>query len=304
MKNGFLLILMFLAVVPLPAQQDYSGLSPLFNPLVRAELPKEVCETSGLFFHKGRLWTHNDSGGKAILYGLDTSDFKVVQRITLAHVNNKDWEDICTDGTMVFVGDMGNNNGKRKNLRIFTFSLSDIPDEGDATVEVDSILFRFADQTNYERRKVHDFDCEALFATDDYLYLLSNGWATGTTRLYRLPKVPGNYVAEVVNSFDSKGLVTGADYDPKNKSLVVVGYVNKIWKPFLYLIFDFEEHGKNLANRRFEMPNHTGTQIEGVCFFDKGKCYVSAETSPAFSARVFVMDFTKWIEAQSKEDKR
>ena len=303
MKKGLLFALAFLAALPVFSQENYTLLLPMFNPTVKAELPKEISETSGLFFYNGRLWTHNDSGGKPILYGLDTLTFEVVQRITLAHVKNKDWEDICTDGTTVFVGDFGNNKGSRKNMKIFMFPLSDIPNEGDATLKVDSILFRFADQTNFEKRKNHDFDCEAMFATEDYLYLFSKGWATGTTRLYRLPKSPGNHVAEVVNSFDSKGLVTGAVYDPESHARVVVGYVNKVWEPFIYLIFDFEEHGQNLTNHRFEMPNHTGTQIEGVCFFDKGRCYVTAETSPAFSARVFVMDFTKWIGAQQKEDK-
>lgn len=302
MKKVFLIFaLAFLAASPLRSQQENAGISPFFDPKVKAELPDEVRETSGLFFYNGRLWTHNDSGGKPILYALDTVTFEVVQRITLANAKCKDWEDVCTDGTTVFVGDIGNNKGHRKNLRIYTFPLSAIPDEGDATVKVDSILFRFADQTNFEKRKhEHDFDCEAMFATEQSLYLFSKGWVTGTTRLYRLPKKPGKCVAEVVNSFDSQGLVTGADYDPKNKLLVVVGYVNKIWKPFLYLIFDFDEHGENLANHRFEMPNHLGAQTEGICFYDEGKCFVSTETSKAFSARVFELDFREWIEKHKK----
>lgn len=298
MKKAILIfVLAFWVVMPLRSQQNDAGFSPLFNPTFKAELPKEVNETSGLFFHNGRLWTHNDSGGKPILYAIDTVNFEVVQRITLNHVKCKDWEDVSTDGTTVFVGDIGNNKGSRKNLRIYMFPLSAIPAEGDATVQADSILFRFADQTNFEKRKHdHDFDCEAMFATEQYLYLFSKGWATGTTRLYRLPKTPGNYVAEVVNGFDSQGLITGADYDPKNKLLVLVGYVNKVWKPFMYLIFDFEEHGQNLANHRFEMTHLLGCQTEGVCFFEDGRCFVSAETSPAFTARVFDVDFRKWIE--------
>ena len=298
MKKAILIfVLVFWVVKPLRSQQNDAGFSPLFNPTFKAELPKEVNETSGLFFHNGRLWTHNDSGGKPILYAIDTVNFEVVQRITLNHVKCKDWEDVSTDGTTVFVGDIGNNKGSRKNLRIYMFPLSAIPAEGDATVQADSILFRFADQTNFEKRKHdHDFDCEAMFATEQYLYLFSKGWATGTTRLYRLPKTPGNYVAEVVNGFDSQGLITGADYDPKNKLLVLVGYVNKVWKPFMYLIFDFEEHGQNLANHRFEMTHLLGCQTEGVCFSEDGRCFVSAETSPAFTARVFDVDFRKWIE--------
>ena len=270
-------------------------------PDVKSELPQEVKESSGLFFHNGRLWTHNDSGGKPILYALDTTTFEIVQRITLKNAKNKDWEDVCTDGEMVFVGDFGNNKGSRKNLRIFSFPLSAIPAEGDATMQVDSIRFRFADQTNFEKRKqAHDFDCEAIFATEDFLYLLTKGWETGTTRMYRLPKTPGDYVAEVVNGFDSQGLITGADYDRERHILVVVGYVKTIWKPFLYLIFDFEEDGVKLSNRRFEMPQWKGAQTEGICFFDDGRCYVSAETSPTMTSRVFVADFRKWIEKELK----
>lgn len=274
------------------------------SPLLKSELPEEVKETSGLFFHNGRLWTHNDSGGKPILYALDTTTFEVVQRITLDKVKNKDWEDVCTDGENVFVGDFGNNKGNRKDLRIYMFSLADIPQRGDAVMAVDSITFRFADQTDFSKRKVHDFDCESFFASDKCLYLFSKGWETGTTRLYRLPKTPGDYVAEVVNGFDSQGLLTGADYDRENHVLVLVGYVKTIWKPFMYLIFDFDENGEKLSNHRFEMPHLAGAQTEGVCFFDNGRCYLTAETSPTVTSRVFVVDFRKWIDKELIDRKK
>lgn len=301
MRRLVLSMAFLLLLLPLAYAQQERGDAPLFMPDVKSELPQEVKESSGLFFHNGRLWTHNDSGGKPILYALDTTTFEIVQRITLKNAKNKDWEDVCTDGEMVFVGDFGNNKGSRKNLRIFSFPLSAIPAEGDATMQVDSIRFRFADQTNFEKRKqAHDFDCEAIFATEDFLYLLTKGWETGTTRMYRLPKTPGDYVAEVVNGFDSQGLITGADYDRERHILVVVGYVKTIWKPFLYLIFDFEEDGVKLSNRRFEMPQWKGAQTEGICFFDDGRCYVSAETSPTMTSRAFVADFRKWIEKELK----
>ena len=303
MKKAWLIGLLLL-LSPWAWAQTEGKFSPVYVPQLKSELPKEVEETSGLFFHNGRLWTHNDSGGKPILFALDTTSFEVVQRVTLAHVKNKDWEDVCTDGENVFVGDFGNNKGHRKNLKIFTFPLSALPEEGDATIEVDTILFRFSDQTNFEYNKhEHDFDCEAMMATDSCLYLFSKGWATGTTRLYRLPKTPGQYVAEVVNGFDSQGLITGADYDRENRIVVIVGYVKTIWKPFMYLIFDFDETGTNLDHHRFEMPQLAGAQTEGICFFDEGRCYVSAESSPTMTSRVFVVDFRKWIDKELKNRK-
>lgn len=295
-RIAIFLFLLLSAPFAMAQEEGYAGYTPLFSPEFKAELPLEVNETSGLFFYKGRLWTHNDSGGKPILYGLDTATFEVVQRITLANVKNKDWEDICSDGENVYVGDFGNNKGNRKNLRIFVFPLTAIPPEGDACVTVDTIRFSFGDQTLFDHKKhEHDYDCEAMFATDKYIYLFSKGWATGTTRLYRLSKTPGVQVAEVVNGFDSQGLVTGADYDRESGTLAVVGYVNKVWLPFLYLIFNFDDADVRLSNHRFELHNYIGTQTEGICFYDKGKCYMSAETSPAFSARVFTVDFRKKV---------
>ena len=303
MKNKWIaLFIVVFAAVSAWAQDNNAVLSPLLHINLKSELPADVSETSGLFFHNGLLWTHNDSGGKPVLYGMDTTSFEIVQKITLKGARNKDWEDVCTDGETDFVGNIGNNKGKRKGLKIYMFPISAIPNEGDLVIKPDSIMFRFADQTNFEKRKDHDFDCEAMFATENNLYLLSKGWATGTTRLYRLPKTPGTYVAEVVNSFNSLGLVTGADYDAQSHTLVVVGYANKkVWEPFIYLIFDFEEHGQNLANHRFELPNHHGLQTEGITFFDSGRCFVSAEINKLFSARVFELDFRKWIEENRKK---
>lgn len=298
MKKSLVAITLFLLAWTPAKAQSQGRFTPVFAPKVKAELPAEVNETSGLFYYNGRLWTHNDSGGKPILYGIDTVDFNVVQKITLANAENKDWEDVCTDGVNVFVGDFGNNKGARNNLKIHVFPLSSIPEQGDATVKVETISFSFGDQTDFGKRKVHDFDCEAIFATERSLYLLSKGWETGTTRLYRLPKTPGKHVAEVVNGFDSQGLVTGADYDRETSTLVVVGYVKSLWKPFIYLVFDFDDAGVKLPHHRFELPSLLGCQTEGVCFVGNGKCYVSAETSKAFSARVFELDFGKWMQNQ------
>ena len=296
-RLAVVIVLFFMATSFAWSQQEgYAGYSPLFAPEFKAMLPEEVKETSGLFFHNGRLWTHNDSGGKPILYGLDTTTFEVVQRVTLANAKNKDWEDVCTDGKTVFVGDFGNNKGNRKNLRIYLFPLSSLPAEGDASITVDSIRFSFADQTEFDHKKYeHDFDCESMFVTDDNLYMFSKCWVSGKTRLYKLPKTPGKHVAEVVNGFDSQGLITGADYDPESGILVLVGYVNKVWLPFLYLIYAFDDMGTNLPNRRFELHNYLGYQTEGICFYANGKCYLTAETSPTAASRVFTIDFRKRI---------
>ena len=72
----------------------------------------------------------------------------------------------------------------------------------------------------------------------------------------------------------------------------------------MYMIFDFEETGEKLSNRRIEIPQLVGAQTEGICFFDDGRCYVSAETSPTMTSRVFVVDFRKWIDKELKNNEK
>lgn len=109
-------------------------------------------------------------------------------------------------------------------------------------------------------------------------------------------------MAEVVNGFDSQGLITGADYDQKHHVLAIVGYVKTVWKPFMYLIFDFKEDGVKLSHRRYEMPQLRGAQTEGICFFNEGQCFVTAETSPSMTSRVFMVDFRKWLDRHQKQE--
>jgi hypothetical protein len=52
------------------------------------------------------------------------------------------------------------------------------------------------------------------------------------------------------------------------------------------------------------MPQWAGMQTEGICFFDEGRCYVTAETSPTIISRVFEVDFRKWIDKELKNKKK
>ena len=36
-------------------------------------LPDEIEETSGVIYHNGKLWTHNDSGNAAVIFSIDTA---------------------------------------------------------------------------------------------------------------------------------------------------------------------------------------------------------------------------------------
>ena len=55
---------------------------------------------------------------------------------------------------------------------------------------------------------------------------------------------------------------------------------------------------------KYRCPQLVGAQTEGICFFDYGRCYVSAETSPTMTSKVFVVDFRKWIDKELKNKEK
>lgn len=274
----------------------------VMNPTVVTKLPKAVRETSGMAFHDGKIYTHNDSGNEPVIFVIDTATYQITQKIKIKNAKNHDWEDICCDGTNLYVGDIGNNNGNRDNLRIYIVPLAEIPDSSNVEVMADKIRFYYADQTVFDyKRHQHDYDCEALMATDNYLYLFSKGWATGTSRIYRLTKKPGRQVAQAVDWFNPDGLVTSADYDSENRQIALVGYVKGIWEPFVYVINNFDENNVSAEQGiRIALPNLIGSQTEGVCRYGANKYYISSETNKISKATLFRIDISRFSSTGKK----
>ncbi|MDR0683026.1 MAG: hypothetical protein LBG15_14435, partial [Dysgonamonadaceae bacterium] len=74
----------------------------------------DLDESSGLEYCRGKLWTHNDSGGDTKLYAVDPANGFINQTITLEGITNVDWEDLAADGYYLYIADTGNNtNGAR-----------------------------------------------------------------------------------------------------------------------------------------------------------------------------------------------
>ena len=84
----------------------------------------ELTESSGLAVSRrnpGLLWSHNDSGSAAVLFGLDTAGV-VRARIPLP-IRTRDWEDVsaarCPSGDCLYVADIGDNDRARRQVQIY-----------------------------------------------------------------------------------------------------------------------------------------------------------------------------------------
>jgi hypothetical protein len=288
---------------PAAERNDGSCVYPITNytPPFAFELPDEVHETSGLLFFDTRLWTFNDRSGEPVLYAIDRTNGTVTQRVRLNNVRNHDWEDIASDDTYLYVGDFGNNDGTRINLAVYKVPLAALPNKGDAEVEAEIIRFKYPDQVSFARSRTHNFDCESMIAAGNFLYLFSKNRGDGRTNLYRIPKKPGNWVAEQQGNFNSAGLVTGADYNEEHNEVILTGYmrVRKKYLPFLWLLFDFE--GDNFLDgnkRRIELIDLKASQIEGVTYTTGRDVVLSAEAGKSFKAMAYRLNTAPWTDAE------
>src|SRR5688572_19719622 len=100
----------------------------------------EVAESSGFAWAEGdsMLWTHDDGGGSNALFKVNLKG-KLVETKEVKNTINADWEDLARDKSgNIYIGDFGNNDNKRHNLRIFKVNEKDFS-------KVDTIKFLYAD---------------------------------------------------------------------------------------------------------------------------------------------------------------
>ena len=262
----------------------------IYSPVFQHLLPGEVEETSGLIYWADGLWTINDSGNDPVLFKLDTATGEIMQEITVGNAENVDWEALAQDEDHIYIGDFGNNQGNRDDLGIYIVAKEDIPTEGNSTADADHLTFTYEDfSVAPKSRKSNNFDCEALICIEDSLYLFSKNWGDQQTKLYRLPKIPGDYEAELIDQYDVSGLVTGADYNREAKEITLIGYTDNTFVPFFWLLFDYHENRLFSGNkRRIDMLNIAATQTEAIAYtFEKQGAFTSESTALSEQAAYF-----------------
>jgi hypothetical protein len=240
------------------------------------KLSDSISETSGLIAFENLLWTHNDDQDTT-LYGLDTKG-EIQKKIKLIGVKNNDWEEISQDSAYIYIGDFGNNyKGNRNDLKIFRIEkksfLTNLP-------AIDTISFSYSNQTNFAIQKANttDFDCEAFVVLQDSIYLFTKQWSQNKTSIYVLPKTPGTHIAQLKETLNTQGLITGATELPAKKGIVLCGY-SRMLQPFVYVLYDYKNNDFSTGNKRkikIQLPFH---QIEGIATEDERLFYLTNEAT-------------------------
>ncbi len=253
---------------------EYSPTS--YQPAHLADLTETLDEISGLAFINDQLWAQTDSYNPQKLYRLHTTTGLPEHETLLVSSSNTDWEDLARDDNYLYVGDFGNNDGDRSDLKIYKVPINQLSQNA-ATTEV--IAFQYEDQTSFEPAPAqNNFDCEAFFFANDSLHLFTKRWLDQKTYHYVLPAEAGSYVAQLRDSFDTEALITAADIDAQGH-IILLGLAPITQEAVLWLLYDYPEGHFFAGNKRrisLGSPFVNG-QLEGICFSGIWEGYLAAE---------------------------
>ncbi len=252
-------------------------------------------------------WVHNDSGDSPRLFAidstgaahlapwrrgtyavgaaLDTTDRPAWPGLHLGAAAHIDYEDMATEDSTLYVGDIGNNGNARRDLGIYV-----IPEPyyyARRTRPMMHLQIRYPDQKTYPAEK-WDYDAESLFVDDGTLYVLTkrrkgqkiNQLDSGTT-LYRLDTERLHRVntLTLVDRHPSIAPPTGAALSPSGDRLAVV-CTTGVW------IFSRPEKGDQWLStepRAIELPESRLKQAEAVSWDDPQTLRIVNENRDVFT---------------------
>ena len=178
-----------------------------------------IAEASGVAASRrtaGLLWSHNDSG-EPMLFAV-SADGGVKGSIRVTGAQGGDWEAVavgrCPQGSCVYIGDIGDNGGKRKDVTIYR-----VPEPAAAakeTATAESMRATYPDGPQ---------DAEAMFVLPGgAVYIVTKG-ESGPVALYRLPQFRSGASAQLArvatvldaNADEGKGGRKGKGKNGKGK---------------------------------------------------------------------------------------
>ena len=268
---------------------QYGQLQPV------ASLPGKLDEVSGMVtFETGRVWVVEDSSNPDKVREIDTLG-KEQAVFKVSDAKNRDWEALTRDSAgHLYIGDFGNNQNRRKNLRIY--KLPDPRREKGDKIPARTIAFSYPTQRDFPPpdRELR-YDAEALFHAGGQLYIITKNRSRphdGTADVYRVPDAPGTYEAEWLGALSLCGegrgracQVTDAALSPDGERLVLLGY-GTLWVFESFRASLFEEPGpEKLVPKVVSLGART--QLEALCFAGNDLLYLADERSAGAGGNLY-----------------
>ncbi len=263
-----LILVSFLLII---SCQDFGQLKVL------ADLPNTLEEVSGIekMESSGLLWMLNDSGNKPVIYGVDTEG-KIIREV-IVNAKNNDWEDVTSDEEgNLYIADFGNNNNKRRNLRILKIKHQDLFVKD--VVNVEKIRFSYPSQKKFPPKKEKRFfDAESILYQNGFLYIFTKSRVAenyGKTTLYKIPAIKGNHEAQFISTFETCAdfhcWVTAAAISPIGNKVVLLNHQSV----FVFTNFIGDDF---FSGEVIELPLGHVSQKESITFKDSNTLYITDE---------------------------
>lgn len=254
---------------------------------LETELDPIVKETSGLLYLNNTLITHNDSGTTNQLFDIDTLTGSVTRTVTITNASNIDWEDLTHDGTYIYIGDFGNNNGSRRDLKVYRIAIVDYFASTSVTAEI--INYSYSNQTDFTPSFLAtNYDAEGLIHYNNKLYVFSKNWLNGNTNIYELSKIPGTYSISIIDTINAQGLISGATYNTLNNSIILIGYDSS--GAFIIQLGGFNSglfSNGAVVKTPISVPADYSIQIEAITPININEYYVSAEENSSNASGLY-----------------
>jgi len=253
--------------------------------------PSLLHETSGIttITDSPFIYCINDSGGKNSIYAFSPSTGRIEQEIQIKNATNTDWEDLTVKGNTIYIGDFGNNDNNRKDLKIYW--VENIIDTLSHSIRMNAktTSFSFEDQDKFPPKKSkRNFDVEAFIIKDNNFYLFTRNRSKdfdGTVKLYCVPAITGLQKAVLIDSFKScdkkeNCQITAASIDVTSGKIALLS-ANKIW-----ILSDYSEHTFfDGTIKKIKLKHHS--QKEAITFKDKTTLYIGEERAKKSSGNLY-----------------
>ena len=171
-----------------------------------------IVESSGLAtssYDSSLVLTHNDSGGAPEYFLVDTRTGATVARVHVPGAKNVDWEDIAVSGHTVYLADIGDNRGTRRNVTIYAMPE---PRRGAAVADRPSAVTRLTYSDGPR-------DAEALLVPPGGLPKFVVTKQLFGARVYTIDGPRLRHLADL-----GVGLITGGSWSPDGAQIALVSY--------------------------------------------------------------------------------
>jgi hypothetical protein len=259
--------------------------------ILKAAFSDTLKESSALVYTSKGIFTLND-GKTNTIYKIDTTTGSILQKIVIANTAFIDAEALAADENFIYIGDVGNNDGRRDDLKIIRIPLHKISNAFSDTIVGEIIKYSYADMESYPAKKEdNNFDCEAMIATKTNLYLFTKRRGDNTTQLYFLPKTPGTYKAQPLANFNVFGLVTDATLRNDGKTLLLIGYAKGHKESFVWKFTNVQDPNFFTPKPLLIKLNRAldEWQTEAICFMPNNQVFITCEKAGSYKAGLYVL---------------